>query len=70
MAPDPATLLADVFGHAAFRPGQEEAVQAALDGRDALVVMPTGSGKSLCYQLPALGALRLTIVVSPSAGSW
>ena len=42
-----------------------EAVQAALDGRDALVVMPTGSGKSLCYQLPALGALRLTIVVSP-----
>ncbi|MFM7551384.1 MAG: DEAD/DEAH box helicase, partial [Actinomycetota bacterium] len=65
MAPEPFALLADVFGHAGFRPGQEEAVQAALDGRDALVVMPTGSGKSLCYQLPALGALRLTIVVSP-----
>ncbi len=65
MSPDPSALLADVFGHAGFRPGQEEAVQAALDGRDALVVMPTGSGKSLCYQLPALGALRLTIVVSP-----
>ena len=40
-------------------------MQAAIDGRDSLVVMPTGSGKSLCYQLPALGSLRLTIVVSP-----
>ncbi len=58
-------MLAEVFGHADFRPGQEAAVQAALDGRDALVVMPTGSGKSLCYQLPALAGLRLTIVVSP-----
>ncbi|MGA0122362.1 MAG: RecQ family ATP-dependent DNA helicase [Gaiellales bacterium] len=65
MAPDPHTLLREVFGHDAFRPGQEAAVEAALAGRDALVVMPTGSGKSLCYQLPALGALRLTIVVSP-----
>ena len=46
-------------------PGQEAAVSAALAGRDALVVMPTGSGKSLCYQLPALGALRFTVVVSP-----
>jgi len=54
-----------VFGHRAFRPGQEAAVRAALDRRDALVVMPTGSGKSLCYQLPALGALRFTVVVSP-----
>ena len=65
MAEDPHLLLREVFGHDAFRPGQEEAVRAALDGRDALVVMPTGAGKSLCYQLPALGALRLTIVVSP-----
>jgi ATP-dependent DNA helicase RecQ len=67
--PDPATapavLLHDVFGHPAFRPGQEEAVTAALAGRDVLVVMPTGSGKSLCYQLPALGALRFCVVVSP-----
>jgi RecQ family ATP-dependent DNA helicase len=62
---DPARLLHEVFGHSSFRPGQEEAVRAALGGRDALVVMPTGAGKSICYQLPALGAHRLTIVVSP-----
>ncbi len=62
---NPHVLLKQVFGHEQFRPGQEQAVQAAIDGRDTLVVMPTGSGKSLCYQLPALGALRLTIVVSP-----
>jgi ATP-dependent DNA helicase RecQ len=48
-----------------FRPGQEEAVRAALDDRDVLVVMPTGAGKSLCYQLPALMRDDLTIVVSP-----
>src|SRR3954447_1984117 len=53
------------FGFRAFRPGQEEAVRAALEGRDALVVMPTGSGKSLCYQLPALMRDDLAIVVSP-----
>jgi ATP-dependent DNA helicase RecQ len=61
----PSALLRGVFGHPGFRPGQEEAVAAALAGHDALVVMPTGSGKSLCYQLPALGALRFTLVVSP-----
>ena len=53
------------FGFSAFRRGQEEACQAAVDGRDVLVVMPTGSGKSLCYQLPALLRDDLTIVVSP-----
>jgi ATP-dependent DNA helicase RecQ len=53
------------FGFADFRPGQAEAVSAALSGRDALVVMPTGSGKSLCYQLPGLMREDLTIVVSP-----
>jgi len=53
------------FGFDDFRPGQEEAVRAALAGRDTLVVMPTGSGKSLCYQLPALMREDLTIVVSP-----
>ena len=53
------------FGFAGFRPGQREACEAALAGRDVLVVMPTGSGKSLCYQLPALLRDDLTIVVSP-----
>ncbi|WP_445147689.1 RecQ family ATP-dependent DNA helicase [Baekduia sp. Peel2402] len=53
------------FGFADFRPGQEEAVSAAVDGRDVLVVMPTGAGKSLCYQLPGLVRDDLTIVVSP-----
>src|SRR3954451_21437293 len=53
------------FGFTGFRPGQREACEAALAGRDVLVVMPTGSGKSLCYQLPALVRDDLTIVVSP-----
>jgi ATP-dependent DNA helicase RecQ len=53
------------FGFPSFRPGQLEACKAALAGRDVLVVMPTGSGKSLCYQLPALMRDDLTIVVSP-----
>jgi ATP-dependent DNA helicase RecQ len=63
---DPAlAALREHFGFTAFRPGQAEAVGAALDGRDLLVVMPTGAGKSLCYQLPALMRADLTIVVSP-----
>jgi ATP-dependent DNA helicase RecQ len=57
--------LREHFGFAAFRRGQREACEAALAGRDALVVMPTGSGKSLCYQLPALLSDDLTVVVSP-----
>jgi RecQ family ATP-dependent DNA helicase len=57
--------LLERFGLDAFRPGQREAVQAALDGRDSLVVMPTGGGKSLCYQLPALAGEELVVVVSP-----
>jgi ATP-dependent DNA helicase RecQ len=57
--------LLERFGLQAFRPGQREAVQAALDGRDSLVVMPTGGGKSLCYQLPALAGEALVVVVSP-----
>ncbi|MEA2348798.1 MAG: ATP-dependent helicase RecQ [Thermoleophilaceae bacterium] len=57
--------LRSYFGFDGFRPGQREACQAALAGRDALVVMPTGSGKSLCYQLPGLLSADLTIVVSP-----
>src|SRR3954452_12886631 len=62
---DPLTVLHEHFGFAAFRPGQEQAVRAALDDRDALVVMPTGAGKSLCYQLPGLIRSDLTVVVSP-----
>jgi ATP-dependent DNA helicase RecQ len=63
-ARDPDALLAH-FGYGEFRPGQREAVQAALDGRDSLVVMPTGGGKSLCYQLPGIASGGLTVVVSP-----
>src|SRR6476469_6362559 len=61
---DPDALLAHL-GYRAFRAGQREAVEAALTGRDALIVMPTGGGKSLCYQLPGLASSRLTVVVSP-----
>jgi ATP-dependent DNA helicase RecQ len=62
---DAAAHLHRLFGHESFRPGQQEAVEAAFAGRDALVVMPTGSGKSLCYQLPGLALDGLTIVISP-----
>ena len=58
-------VLLQRFGLSAFRPGQREAVAAALAGRDSLVVMPTGGGKSLCYQLPALADDSLVLVVSP-----
>ena len=57
--------LARVYGFSGFRPGQEEIVAAVLAGEDVLAVMPTGSGKSLCYQLPALARGGLTLVVSP-----
>jgi ATP-dependent DNA helicase RecQ len=63
-APTPEQLLRR-FGLEAFRPGQREAVAGALAGRDTLVVMPTGGGKSLCYQLPALAGQGLVVVVSP-----
>src|ERR1700685_2497101 len=58
-------ILHATFGFEAFRPGQDEIVAAILGGRDVLAVMPTGSGKSLCYQLPALVGGGLTVVVSP-----
>ncbi|HEY1778765.1 MAG TPA: ATP-dependent DNA helicase RecQ [Solirubrobacteraceae bacterium] len=61
----PLDALRQHFGFSAFRRGQQEAVEAALAGRDVLMVMPTGAGKSLCYQLPALLRDDLTIVVSP-----
>ncbi|MFV2093509.1 MAG: ATP-dependent DNA helicase RecQ, partial [Hyphomicrobiales bacterium] len=59
-----AKILNDVFGYSAFRPGQEEIVDLLGRGENALVVMPTGAGKSLCYQIPALLSGRLTVVVS------
>ncbi len=62
---EPDAALREVFGFPGFRPGQRDAVEAAIAGRDVLVVMPTGSGKSLCYQLPALMRADLTLVVSP-----
>jgi ATP-dependent DNA helicase RecQ len=57
--------LNDQFGFEKFRPGQEEVVRAVLAGRDAMAVMPTGQGKSLCYQLPATLLPGLTLVISP-----
>src|SRR6266699_843378 len=58
-------VLKDVFGFYDFRPGQEAVITALLEGRPVLTVMPTGSGKSLCYQVPALVLGGLTVVVSP-----
>ncbi|WP_051284256.1 DNA helicase RecQ [Nisaea denitrificans] len=67
--PDPESekyrVLKGIFGFDGFRPGQEAVVDAILSGRNALAVMPTGSGKSLCFQLPALVRGGLTVVVSP-----
>jgi RecQ family ATP-dependent DNA helicase len=64
-APDRADELLGKLGFTSWRAGQREAVEAALEGRDSLIVMPTGGGKSLCYQLPGLATEDLTIVVSP-----
>lgn len=58
-------LLKQYFGHKSFRPGQEKIISALLGGRDVLGIMPTGAGKSMCYQIPALMAQGITIVVSP-----
>jgi ATP-dependent DNA helicase RecQ len=58
-------MLVGAFGYPAFRAGQESAVESVLQGRDTLVILPTGGGKSLCYQVPALLLPGLTVVVSP-----
>src|SRR5438132_12462119 len=62
-------VLRDIFGHDTFREGQREAVEALLAGQDALVLLPTGAGKSVCYQVPAIVRARrgegTTIVISP-----
>ncbi len=62
---DKKTILTEIFGFEEFRPGQEAVVDTILDGRHVLMVMPTGAGKSLCFQVPALVMGGLTIVVSP-----
>ena len=62
---DARAALREHFGYSAFRPGQEAAVESVLAGRDTMVVLPTGGGKSLCYQVPALMLPKLTVVISP-----
>jgi len=62
---DARALLAEFFGYGSFRPGQEETIRSIAQGGSTLAVMPTGSGKSLCYQLPALAAHGVTLVISP-----
>ncbi len=61
----PLSVLKEIFGFDTFRPGQEGVIRAVLEGRDTLAVMPTGGGKSLCYQVPALMREGLTVIVSP-----
>uniref|UniRef100_UPI0025A09E4F DEAD/DEAH box helicase n=1 Tax=Klebsiella pneumoniae TaxID=573 RepID=UPI0025A09E4F len=58
-------LLYRIFGYESFRPGQEKLIDAVLSGRDVLGIMPTGGGKSICYQIPALMLPGITLVVSP-----
>lgn len=61
----PQSVLRNVFGYQAFRVGQQEVIEAAMAGQDSLVIMPTGGGKSLCYQIPALVMDGITLVISP-----
>ena len=62
---DKYTILSKVFGHKSFRPFQEEAIESLLNHRDLLTIIPTGAGKSLCYQLPALLMEGICVVISP-----
>src|SRR5690606_5022533 len=65
MSRDIHQVLRDVWGFTSFRPMQEEVVRAVMAGRDTLALLPTGGGKSLCFQVPALAMGKLCIVVSP-----
>ena len=62
---DKLSVLKEYFGHASFREGQDRITDSLLGGRDVLGIMPTGAGKSICYQVPALMFDGITIVVSP-----
>ena len=59
------TLLKNIFGHDGYRDGQAEIVDAVVEGKNVLAIMPTGGGKSLCFQLPAVMRDGVTVVISP-----
>ena len=62
---DISTINRSIFGHSSFREGQMFLISSILEGRDCLGIMPTGGGKSLCYQIPAMTLPGLTLVISP-----
>ncbi|MCV5753760.1 DEAD/DEAH box helicase, partial [Escherichia coli] len=61
----PQRVMEEVFGYQTFRDGQQEVIESAVEGKDSLVIMPTGGGKSLCYQIPALVRSVFTEATSP-----